>query len=605
MAKKKTIPFNALLLSLKLQPAVSVSIIATMIVQGMLPVFRALVTARFLNTALTMFTVRQEEVRALYASAIIQAAILAGIIAIETLSVIVKELLSGRLELGLRRTLRFLLTEKRSKIQYHYYENIAILDLISRVSETPETKIRGGFFSYMNFFLLVLQLGSLVVLIAPSSWQTAAILIFMCIPLVVMASHSGKAIYKTKLVTQQMHRQYEYLDQVMTDRDTAQERNVFGFGRSMNELWHVLYEKVRKVELKTEAIWFIRTKANGILITIIMVVVIMFLINPLLAGAITIGLFISLVNAIYSLVDKIAWSLATYLEQITSINEYSRELKNFFALDEHTRAQANEGAAEPIAFHELALENVSFKYPGTETYVLNGFSHTFEKGKCYALVGVNGAGKTTLVKLLMGLYDDYKGKISINGIERRRYSYKQMKSLISVIYQDFTRYSLSVKDNVLIGRANDEEFLLDRDISEVLRVVGLEDAVKALPDDVETMLGKIYEGGQDLSGGQWQKLALARLVISDAPIWIMDEPTSALDPLNESRFYRDFFKISRERTTLLISHRLGAVMLADEILFLHNGRVAERGSHKDLMEKHGLYAEMYESQRRWYDGTGK
>lgn len=600
--KKNT--YNALLLSLNYFPLLSGTILVIAFLQGILPLLRAVVIANFLNSVMDIVSYNGEKI---YTTAIVQAFYLAVIIVLEKFVRIVKELLSKKLELGLMSTVRYNITEKCAKIKYEYYEKSEILDVISRITETPEKKIREGFFSYMNFFVLLLQLIGLEVMIIPSSLGTAVLLFLMCIPLVLLALFSGKAIYKSKVETRRMHRQYEYFEQIMSDRETVLERNIFGFGKRLSNYWHQVYEKVRKIELKTEAIWYVRTKMNGIVTVSIMVVIIISLINPFVSGLITVGLFISVINAIYSLVDKIAWTLAPCIEAIVNVNQYSKELKIFFELEECKKESCHKVAegGKNIVFQSLVFEHVSFCYPGTSKYILKDFSYEIESGKHYALVGINGAGKTTLVKLLLGLYDNYEGKILINNIDKKEFSHKQLKGLISVIYQDFVRYNLSIKENILIGGMNNCAEISEQKIDDLLQSVGLKEEVELLPQAKETMLGKIYENGLDMSGGQWQRLALARMIASDSSILVMDEPTSALDPMNESKFYKDFFKLSASRTTIVISHRLGAAVLADKVLLLRDGKVTETGSHRELLDKRGEYAEMYQSQKRWYGETGE
>jgi ATP-binding cassette subfamily B protein len=170
-----------------------------------------------------------------------------------------------------------------------------------------------------------------------------------------------------------------------------------------------------------------------------------------------------------------------------------------------------------------------------------------------------------------------------------------------VVYQDFARYHIPLKDNIALGRAGSlEDEGMDRSIQEAMERVNLQEMPRKLPQGLHTPLGKIRQEGQDVSGGEWQRIAMARAVLNPAPIRILDEPTAALDPISESRLYEEFEEISRDKATLFISHRLGSTKLADEILVIGDGRVVEKGSHQELMEAGGVYAEMYEKQRSWY-----
>jgi ATP-binding cassette subfamily B protein len=254
-----------------------------------------------------------------------------------------------------------------------------------------------------------------------------------------------------------------------------------------------------------------------------------------------------------------------------------------------------EPAEPPMAFQSLELKNVSFTYPGTDRKILDGLSLKIEAGEHIAFVGVNGAGKTTITKLLTGLYGEYEGEILVNGRELRTIPQPELKSLYSLVYQDFARYQISMRDNVAFGHKDREARF-----SEVSEALSLGETIDHLKEGADTPLGRLYENGQELSGGQWQRVAIARALANPAPMRILDEPTAALDPIAEADIYQRFKSLSRGVTTLFISHRLGSTKLADRICVLGEGRLIEMGSHDELARAGGLYAEMYEAQRSWY-----
>jgi len=272
-------------------------------------------------------------------------------------------------------------------------------------------------------------------------------------------------------------------------------------------------------------------------------------------------------------------------------------MSNRYNLDEMSDA-LNEPDIEPLAFSTLEFRNVRFKYPGGEAFILDGLSFKLEAGRHYAFFGRNGAGKTTITKLLTGLYSGYNGEIFINGKELRAYPAGAVKALFSVVYQDFAKYYIPMKDNIRAGDIAGMD--LDIRIQEVIQPAHLGDLVEELKDGLDTSLGKIKANGQDISGGQWQRIAIARSLLSRAPVKILDEPTAALDPVGESRVYEEFERLMAGKTTIFISHRLGSTKLADEILVIDGGKIAERGSHGELMAKAGQYAAMFEAQRSWY-----
>lgn len=199
---------------------------------------------------------------------------------------------------------------------------------------------------------------------------------------------------------------------------------------------------------------------------------------------------------------------------------------------------------------------------------------------------------------MTGLYDDYEGEILIDGRDIRSLHQAKLKSLFSVIYQDFSHYQISINDNLLLG--NTGYGLTENDFNLALEKVGLKEMVDQEPRGIESKLGKIHPESLDLSGGQWQKLALARSILSQGPIKILDEPTAALDPISENQLYHQFQDLMADKTAIFISHRLGSTKLADQILVLDGGKIVQRGSHQQLINEGGLYAEMYREQSRWY-----
>ena len=255
-------------------------------------------------------------------------------------------------------------------------------------------------------------------------------------------------------------------------------------------------------------------------------------------------------------------------------------------------------------FGELMFEHVSFCYPGTEKYVLKDVSFRLEAGRHYAFTGANAAGKSTVIKLMTGLYDSYEGRILVNGKELREYSPQEKKSLYAVVFQDFARYQISVKDMIGLGMRRQGAQMECQDTGKVrlaVEQVGLSEFVDGLADGIDTVLGKFDRGNKEASGGQWQKLALARAFVSDAPICILDEPSASLDPVSESRLYQEYGKLSEGRTTVFISHRLGSVRLADSIIVFDEGRILEQGTFEELMKYESKFREMYEVQRSWYE----
>ena len=244
--------------------------------------------------------------------------------------------------------------------------------------------------------------------------------------------------------------------------------------------------------------------------------------------------------------------------------------------------------------YEFAFHDVSFSYPGTNIPVLEHVTLSFAVGEKTALVGRNGAGKTTLIKLLCRLYEPTSGYITLNGIDIRKYSYKEYTQAFSVVFQDFHLFSLPLDENIAAGTEIDEAALQSS-----LAKVGLTDRVQQLPQGVRTRLYNNNGSGVDLSGGA-QRTAIARALYKDAPFVILDEPTAALDPIAEAEIYEQFSQMTAGKTAVYISHRMSSCKFCDRIIVLDHGRIAEDGTHDTLLANHGIYANLYETQAQYY-----
>jgi ATP-binding cassette subfamily B protein len=254
-------------------------------------------------------------------------------------------------------------------------------------------------------------------------------------------------------------------------------------------------------------------------------------------------------------------------------------------------------APRPIR-NGFEFRNVSFRYPGSSRLVLNGLNFQLRPGERVALIGENGEGKTTIVKLLTRLYDPTEGQVLLDGVDLREYSLEDLYREIGVIFQDFMRYEMTARENIAVGRIEqiDNLALLQQSAQKSMA----DEVVAKLPSGYAQMLGRRFEGGVDLSGGEWQKVALARAYLRDAQVLILDEPTSALDARSEYEVFQRFAELTTGKMALFISHRFSTVRMADRIVVLEHGKIAEEGDHDALTQLGGRYAEMFELQAASY-----
>lgn len=287
------------------------------------------------------------------------------------------------------------------------------------------------------------------------------------------------------------------------------------------------------------------------------------------------------------------------LNSLNSISLNVCDLREYLEMKDKMNREA--GVRLPISCElpcDIELRNLYYKYPGAQDYTIKNINLHIKKGEKLALVGVNGAGKTTLVKLICGLYTPSKGEILINGEKSSLYNRDDYYTLFSVVFQDIHLLPISIEKNIALRL---EEKIDDEKMDRVLNMSGFMEKIKALPKGKKTLLVKsVYEEAIELSGGEVQKLMLARALYKDAPIIILDEPTAALDPIAENEVYQKYNELTKDRTSVFISHRLSSTKFCDRIVFIENGEILEEGDHYSLMNKNGKYKEMYDMQSYYY-----
>ena len=498
----------------------------------------------------------------------------------------------------------------KAGIKFKYHENQDSVDIMNRALGNFEANLQGFFDQVFGVWNITAQLAGFIVILGTQLWWAPVVFTATCVPSFIISYRFGKKKYDAEKETTKNDRKAAYLTATLTGRDTIEERYVYGYTDKLNEMYKDKYEYARLARKKVERKRQINTKGAGMLVFISGIIVIAILIPsaifPEANGQIklSVGMFTALLNAVFGLSQQMQWSISAYISDFKYKLEYLLDLNKVIEFEKEDDAVCAPCVNVP-ELKTIEFKNVSFAYPGTDKCILNNFSVKMVSGKHYAIVGVNGAGKTTLTKLITGLYKEYTGEISVNGKNLREYTEAELKALTAVVYQDFCRYPMDFYHNIAIGNVNDMQ---NRGKTEnAAELIGLAEVAGKLPKKYETPVTKIKEGGVDLSGGEWQRIALARLIVNPAPLKILDEPTAALDPVSESRVYNHFNEIvsynkkSKSNTiTVFISHRLGSTRLADEIIVLSEGRAAEAGTFDELISENGLFAEMFSSQAQWY-----
>jgi ATP-binding cassette, subfamily B, bacterial len=576
----------------KFAPAQATLIALQKLLDGLVPTLQILATAKFLDIAILIFK-QEKHIKDI----VMPLLFVILLLAYDWISKQLSKFAEVQIKNRLRGEFRVNIVEKIATLRYKYIESQDSWDLISRVIKEPEVQCTKAYISSLDMIAMILKITGILVVLFIQVWWSAVLIVLISVPLFFIALKSGKETYEANREVEKNKRKVKYLEEVLNGREAVEERTLFGYSDKINNQWHKEFETARKHELKVTIKWYVNMKTGGVIIAILSVLIVLILIGPVTSGILSIGMFMSIVNSVFELIQYLAWSLPEYGDNLAKNKEYLVDLTNFLKL-EGDEGYLLRPAKEVSKLKSLEFRNVSFKYPGTEKYILKDMSFVIEEGRHYAFVGANGAGKTTITKLITGLYEDFEGEILINGKSIKTYEQDQLKAMCSVVYQDFARYYISFRDNILLGDINSFDNL--DNMNKAIETVELQEVVGGLPLGISSNLGKIKNDGIDLSGGQWQRIAMARGIVSPASIRILDEPTAALDPISESNVYEKFEEISRGQTTIFISHRLGSTKIADEIFVIGDGAIVESGSYEELMKKNGVYTKMYESQRSWY-----
>ena len=423
------------------------------------------------------------------------------------------------------------------------------------------------------------------------------LLIAGVLPAFLGESHFAFLGYARNFRQTPIRRQLDYLRVLGGSKEAAKELKLFGLKNFLTEHFTRLSDQIYAENVALAKRRLIAGSFLSVLGTMGYYSAYVFVIWRTVIGVLSIGTLYFLTNAIQQASINIQQVFST-LSGIADQALFLTDLLAFFDMQPTIRSKPNALSAPRPIVRGFEFRNVSFSYPGSPRRVLNQLNFQLSPEERVALIGENGQGKTTIVKLITRLYDPTEGRILLDGIDLREYNLEDLYREIGVIFQDFMRYEMTARENIAIGRI---EEIGNLDLLQVAARKGLADQVVAqLPRSYDQMLGRRFEGGVDLSGGEWQKIALARAYLRDAQLLILDEPTAALDARSEFEVFQRFAELTAGKMALFISHRFSTVRMADRIVVLENGRIAEEGSHAQLSALGGRYAEMFELQAASY-----
>ncbi|WP_339180928.1 ABC transporter ATP-binding protein [Paenibacillus sp. FSL H8-0317] len=503
-------------------------------------------------------------------------------------------------QIALSNSINIIIMEKCQKLGLADFEDSDSLDLLRRANDEGSYRPFQIYIQLLSLFQSVISLLSIAAFLMSWKWWVALLLIVLPLGSIIALMKVTKQEYEIIINRTTVTRKSWYLNYLLTNDRVVKEVKLFNIGSYLIDNFRNIYKEFykkdkfinkRKLSVNLSILMF-----NMTIIGLTMYVAL----TDTLAGVILAGSFFSYLQGIVNTTNTSQMIISEY----TVLMQDTMYLSQLFQFlnKEPIEKQEIDANIKQISLGELEsikFDNVSFKYPGQSKYVLNKLNLELKKGEIVALVGKNGSGKSTIVKLITRLYLNFEGSILINGIDINRYDIDSLRKKVGVVFQDFVHYELTMREN--IGFGNLEQINNNELLRSSIKKADLEPLVDKLPIGVETQLGKWFPEGHQLSGGQWQKIALARAYMKDADFYVMDEPSSALDAESEEEVFNHFRSIMDDKIGLYITHRFSSIKHASYIYYVEEGKILEEGKHSELMDLEGKYMGLYNLQLSAYN----
>ena len=484
------------------------------------------------------------------------------------------------------------LKRKLGAIDYEYFESENIYEKINRVNE----KVINGYNVAIESIFRIIEIILYVIVYMLYLSKVNVVFSFLVIASIVfsgiMSTKMSKTKHKMFANTTKLNEKRDYLDQLPKDKVSHQE---YQSGRLFKEIfskYKQAYDDARDGYLKIHK-YTIFAEARSLLFFIITIFsAYLYLSFRVSNGLESVDVIISLIiifDNLYGKSESLSYYISNRIQDILVVEEYF-EIMSYHETTSNPQLMSHTG--------DIKFENVTYTYPQSEFKALDNLNISIKSGEKIAIVGENGSGKTTFTNILLGLLTNFEGNVNIGN---QKFSVDKPIPLktAQALSQDFTMYQISLRENIMLGG---QEKYSDQSLKEILNTLGIGEFIETLPNGMETSLGQLEDNGRELSKGQEQKIAAARIIAnSNTSIWVFDEPTAYLDPLAEIDMYKFLYKLSDKKTMLFISHRLGFAPMADRIIVFSHGKAVEVGTHEELINLNGIYAQMYEAQKSWYE----
>lgn len=489
------------------------------------------------------------------------------------------------------------LQTKSVEVDLEYYENAQYQDTLHRAQQEAPHRPTAVLNALLQFGQDAISFAAMAGILWWLHWSVLPVLALTALPFFFVRVRQSSQLFEWERSRTTLERKSWYLNWLLMHGTAAKEVRLFDLGHRVRQSFRDVRAVLRRERIGLERRWVVLSVLSQVVGIAGVFGLYGFVAVRTLQGSLTVGdliMFFQAVQRASGYLENLGWS-------VSSVNEnrlFLTMLQDFLAVPSRLSSPpAPRTFPSPIRTG-LAFERVSFQYPGEARVAVRDFTFSIRPGEHVAFVGANGAGKTTLIKLLCRLYDPTDGRITIDGTDLRELRLTDVRAAVSGIFQDFVKYQMTVCENIGLGMAPDA--VPPETVATAARQAGIHEAVERLPQQYDTVLGKLFEGGHELSIGEWQKVALARAVLRDSQILILDEPTSAMDAKAEAELFERFHELAKGRMAILISHRLSTVKMADRIYVVDRGLIVEQGTHDELMQQQGLYSTLFLTQAQHY-----
>lgn len=580
---------------MKVIPGMTLVIVVCNIISSLIPVVQIYLVKELIDEITVLFENHSSSLMTIYLLLGIQGSLLL----LDKLIQFGEKIVGFRAQQHLKFYFEQLLVHKSSKLPLRYFDRPEYFDQLERAALGMDIRGFSIFVLFMNALRNSISIIGMLFVLISFHWILALVVLLMLIPSLWVNLYFGQRKYMQMIMQTPTQRKTHYLLQLLHSRHAAKEFRIYQHADYVIGKWTELFWKTtdERYQLEKTASWksllvgsvqsFLNIGTFGILVWFGYL------------GLLTVGHYVSLTQALVQIEGFIS-GLGRNIAGIYEESLFVSEVMQYLHIETEEDKERKENTVKfPSQLHDcIEVHNLTFSYSNQPKPILNNITFRIAAGEKIAIVGENGAGKSTLVKCLLGLYLPDEGSITYDGVDIRSMNTESLRENVSAVFQDYVNYQLTARENIAMGKLS--HIHDDAMIMEAADNAGAGEILRKLPQGMDTALGAMFEGGHELSGGQWQKIALSRAFMKQAQFMILDEPTAALDPKSEAEVYDNFMKLCEGKTTIMISHRLSSCRHADRIIVLKDGEIIEEGSHEELIHKQGDYEKMFTSQAGRY-----